>query len=629
MSALCHMKSLSPIVVVALVITLAPFAPGLSFTAAATERPRKHLKPFSSEAQLNRYFKKLKRKPNRRVVSFGVVNEAQAVTVAGSSASRDESITNVQHAGVDEGGIVKTFRNYLVVLRRGRLFTVDVADGQLRTVSHADAFGPDIDGEDAWYDETLISKNNIVVIGYSYERGGTEIGLFRINDDGTIRYRGTYHLRSDDYYSSRNYSSRLIGDRLIFYAPLDLDLDDPQGSLPGLRKWRRSAKDDDFRRIVSASKIYRADKEVDDDDLTLHTVTECDLSRAEMSCDATSVLGPSGHVFYVSPRSVYVWASNSRWDDEERRNRSILFRMPLDGSSPTALRVSGSPVDQFSFHEESASSLNVLVRSDSKGDGMWSAEAAEGEVALLRIPTALLGDGSTFAPLQSYLKLETPSGYGFQNRFIGDHVLYGTFEEDGDDGPDEKRLYFANWRTGGRSSLPLTHGVGRLDLMGTGAVVVGPRGADLVFSSVSLANVPQVIDTFILKDAGEGETRSHGYFYKPETDAEGIVGLPVISEAGGDREPGADASILFLRNNSLRFGELGRLASASTNAANDDCKASCVDWYGNARPIFLRGRIFALLGYELVEGTMQSGVIIEVRRLDFAPVPASGNSDSK
>ena len=30
--------------------------------------------------------------------------------------------------------------------------------------------------------------------------------------------------------------------------------------------------------------------------------------------------------------------------------------------------------------------------------------------------------------------------------------------------------------------------------------------------------------------------------------------------------------------------------------------ASCVDWYGNARPIFLGDRMFALLGYELVEG---------------------------
>jgi hypothetical protein len=51
----------------------------------------------------------------------------------------------------------------------------------------------------------------------------------------------------------------------------------------------------------------------------------------------------------------------------------------------------------------------------------------------------------------------------------------------------------------------------------------------------------------------------------------------------------------------------------------DGCKASCVDWYGNARPIFLRGRILALLGYELVEGAVDGGEMREVRRASFAP----------
>src|SRR5262245_38133750 len=37
-----------------------------------------------------------------------------------------ESITNVQHAGVDEGGIVKLHGDHLVVLRRGRLFSIEI-----------------------------------------------------------------------------------------------------------------------------------------------------------------------------------------------------------------------------------------------------------------------------------------------------------------------------------------------------------------------------------------------------------------------------------------------------------------------------------------------------------------------
>ena len=96
-----------------------------------------------------------------------------------------ESVTNTQHAGVDEGGIVKVHGDHLVVLRRGRLFTVAIGDEALRPISSVDAFAPDIDPSSTWYDEMLISGNTVVVIGYSYERGGTEVGLFDITGERT------------------------------------------------------------------------------------------------------------------------------------------------------------------------------------------------------------------------------------------------------------------------------------------------------------------------------------------------------------------------------------------------------------------------------------------------------------
>ena len=52
---------------------------------------------------------------------------------------------------------------------------------------------------------------------------------------------------------------------------------------------------------------------------------------------------------------------------------------------------------------------------------------------------------------------------------------------------------------------------------------------------------------------------------------------------------------------------------------DDACQASCVDWYGNARPIFIGERVYALMGYELVEGRVQGEAIVEQRRIDFAP----------
>ncbi len=160
---------------------------------------------------------------------------------------------------MDEGGIVKVHGDHLVMLRRGRLFTVAIGRGALQPISAVDAFGPDIDPESTWYDEMLVSKDTVVVIGYSYQRDGTEVGLFQIDDAGKLTYRSTYHLRSNDYYSSRNYASRLIGNKLIFYTPLHLDPsdDDPFKNFPAIRRWHRGAKPEEFQRIVSATKIYR------------------------------------------------------------------------------------------------------------------------------------------------------------------------------------------------------------------------------------------------------------------------------------------------------------------------------------------------------------------------------------
>ena len=86
--------------------------------------------------------------------------------------------------------------------------------------------------------------------------------------------------------------------------------------------------------------------------------------------------------------------------------------------------------------------------------------------------------------------------------------------------------------------------------------------------------------------------------------------------------------MLFLREQALDFRLLGSLQSRG-GALDDGCKASCVDWYGNARPIFLGGRVFALLGYELVEGRLSGSgpreQIEERRRVSFAPTAQGQN----
>jgi hypothetical protein len=543
------------------------------------------------------------------------------------AADSDESVTNVQHAGVDEGGIVKLHGNHLVVLRRGRLFTIEVGNGELTPISSVDAFGPDVDPSGTWYDEMLLGSDTIAVIGYSYSRGGTEIGLFDISRSGRLSYRATYHLRSNDYYSSRNYASRLIGSKLVFYTPLYLSLDERDlfKSFPALRKWRRGAKESDFRRIASATRVYPpVDPATDFHTLGLHTVTVCDLAQRELDCDATVVMGPPGRVFYVSPGSVYVWTTDWRTEGGESRPRSVVYRMPLDGSGPSVLRAAGSPVDQFSFLESGDGHLNVLVRAEAAGDGMWSAEVAAGQIALMRVPIESFSDGDASAPRSAYELLEQPKGHTFQNRFVGDWVLYGTGSGWGS--PEDERggtLHAYRYAGGRKSKLALAHGVDRIEPLGSDAIVIGTDGKDLHFSPVRLGGRPALAPRYTRKNASQGELRSHGFFYKPTDDDSGLLGLP-IAEAG---RPGYEhlfqgsASVLFLRNDALRLSELGPLRARPERNGDDGCRASCVDWYGNARPLFLKGRVFALLGYEIVEGALDGGRSHERRRVSFAPTP--------
>ena len=588
---------------------------------------KKTMKAFGSEQELLRYFRELaqkSRQENREALngdSYGF-NQMPAES---SPAAKDEqeSVTNTQHAGVDEGGIVKVHGNHLVVLRRGRLFTVAIGDGALNPISSVDSFGPEINPSGTWYDEMLVADNTVVVIGYSYERGGTEVGLFDISSDGKLAYRSTYHLRSNDYYSSRNYASRLIGNKLIFYAPQYFygGFENPVQSFPAVRKWHKGASASEFQRIVPATRVYRPEMDFSTTYGTaLHTVTVCDLANGGFDCQATSVIGPSGHVFYVSPDSVYVWASAWARDNQ---SRSIVFRMPLDGSGPSALRVSGSPIDQFSFLQSEDHYLNVLVQSEANGDGMWRAEVAQGDVALMRIPIMSFSDGSETVPASSYRALPKPEGYGFQNRFVGRYLIYGTGSGWGypKQNTDKWNLFMVDWVRGDSHQLKLAHGVDRIEQMGKDAVIVGTDGKDLHFSAVRLAQWPEIVSRYTRKEASQGELRSHGFFYKPDGDDSGMLGLPISvpGRAGYRHLFESSAAILFLRNDSLQFREVGELGSQPGKAIDDRCRASCVDWYGNARPLFLRGRVFALLGYEIVEGRLDDGRMHELRRVNYAP----------
>lgn len=633
---------------------------GLLALGAASARAQTSLAPVGSQADLQAVIQDQLVQDGQPVVPCDPKLNPQCVTVdevivTGTRIQSAPSITNNQEVGVDEGDIVKARGDTLVVLRRGRLFSVSTAGGGLRAVDSINAYAAEVDPYDDWYDEMLVSGDWVVVIGYSYGRGGTEINRFTMDRAGRFTFVDSHHLSSEDYYSSRNYASRLIGEELVFYTPVDArGRTEPLEGAPTLSRWSAEGKPAALS-VVRAEDIYRAaslaDPGVDAD--TLHTVVRCDLTAPDLTCRGVAILGPESRNFYVAPKAVYVWVSVDSWTwnrshPGQDEPPAWLYRIPLDGGAPQAAAARGVPIDQLSFREDpEARAISVMVVSDGEGEGMWGSERAHGSAALVTLPFERFGDGDDEPMDEDYRILPgVPGRNGARNRFVGDHLLYsGTiyngrrYRDEAEDGTA------APYREGLLTIVPLNGGpivryvlpgaIGRIEEMGRDAMVV-TTDKDMVFTTVALTGSrPVISDQFVVPGSSESESRSHAFYFLPDADspdgARGVLGLPIMQEpdeddhwdsVAGDRGRGA---VAFMRRGDGRVTSLGSLdAAAGASLADDGCAVSCYGWYGDARPIFLNGRVFALLGYEIVEGRERSGRMRELRRIDMTPPTPAG-----
>lgn len=550
---------------------------------------------------------------------------ARVADPATAERASDESITNTQEVGVDEGDIVKAHGDHLVVLRRGRLFSVRLVGGHLAPVSVIDAPPPGVSG--GWYDEMLISDDTVVVVGYNYQSSGTELAVFHIDDAGVLTRQGVFYLRSGDYYSSRNYASRLIGSTLVFYMPVSLA--GGHAPLPAVRHDNSS-----WDELVVGQRIYRP-VTPNDATPTMHTVVRCNLEGApNVRCVADGIIGPSSRSFYVSQNAVYVWTSTggsrtpshgyvANQNQNQNANApqapipdALVYRIPLDGGVPGAVRAYGQPIDQFSF-DESEGQLRMMVRAEGGSDSMWRPEVSGGDVAFVNIPLASMTTQVSTVPVQTYVPLPRVQQGTLHERFVGDYLVYGGESWNRGWGqpamPSEVIMHPV--RGGVTQRIPVAHDVERIEQLGDAALVVGSAGPNVVLTAISAHGAAVPVGTHMIPQAAQSESRSHGFFFRPDDGQNGILGLPTSVSGASE-----SASVQFVRVEDFRFRPVGALHSRS-NHVEDQCRASCTDWYGNARPIFYRGRIFALLGYELVEGMEREGQLVELDRTNYFAAP--------
>jgi hypothetical protein len=588
---------------------------------------------------------------------------AAAPAIEAKTDAANPEITNNQNIGVDEGGIVKQVGNFLLTLQEGRIFVVNTkAEGSnpLKLTDRFNVYRSKDTG--AWYDEMLVSGNRVLITAYSYEDQATEISVFTLSDQGKLSRNGRFMLSSYDYFSSENYATRLVGDNLVIYTPhsvLDLNPTERQ-SWPSLTVMAdANAKQGKATPLFNESDIYAPG--YDYPFMMVHAVSVCSLknvtSADQVGCKTTSFIGAQSLEFYVSGQDAFIWSAGMEpysSDDEPKlqyddrgtkcipaRNppqptKAAIYRVPLSGEAPSMLGVRGTPIDQFSM--ESRDGRFMMLVDQSTVDCKRSEK-----LTFLNIGLDAFAGQYEERKSEDYVILPKIDDQAPVNRFVGDWLLIGSNQSFGSNYDDFATPQLRNPETKkwnerliavpindpkSAQTLPLPFYTQRIERAGGNAVLTGhdQEQASLHFVMINLnARNASLGASLKIDGMQESESRSHGYGASIDNTGNGLIGIPTEKASPSGLTWSSNESdtsdISFIKVSPTALTEAGRFTVNGREPSNGyRCEVSCIDWYGNARPIFTGGRIFGMMGTELVEGRMERGEMQTIHRLDLTGV---------
>jgi hypothetical protein len=522
-----------------------------------------------------------------------------------------EPVRNTGYEDIEDGSIVKVLGDVIVILHRGRLFTVRLGDRSMQRRSVVNAYNPSYTELGTWY-QIYLAGRRVVTVGQTIG-GDMPIGVFDVDTTGRLALRGSYVWGRSDTAAARMRVAAVADGKLVLYAeqPVRWRLADPLAVMPVLWHSRDPAGGAPGEIVPMSRRFYRTmGPRPAGGGSSLHSVAMCDLAAVPLRCESVHIVGPRTDQVDLAKTAAYAWlADRPRWGDppantDTSSERALLLRVPLDGSPPATLTVTGSP--RSAFFEERGEYVNAMIR-------------RRVGTALLRIPVRQFTSGSGKAASSLYRPIPAPASDGMFAAFVAQHLIYGTIRS-GPDGKDvHTSLFIVSWLGGPITRLELPFEYYALHQMGenaAGGIVAGPR---YFLTSVLLGRKPHISPPFAIDTSAGGLLPSGGFFYRSDGPSSGIAGLPVSPQAyPGIVDRLSPASVTFVTYDAGHFAAAGELVSTPPNTTEDGCRVSCWDWYGDARPIFAQGRIFALLGYELIEGQLRDGQIVETSRIDLA-----------
>ena len=581
---------------------------------------------------------------------------ADTVVVTGSRASTP-TITNVQVSGVDEGDIVKQIGDYLLVLQDGRIFAIHYPS--MRLADRIDVYRRDVDGDPIgadWYDEMLVQGDQVIITAYSYDDQASEISVFRLDQaTGRIERRGVFLITSDDYYDVDNYATRIIGENLVIHTPDEADQVSDREGRPVIRRWLPGESRDEAlrqgRAMFDARDIYRPVFAVEEP--VIQTISVCPLGEVAergLECRSTGFVGTQYTEMFVTPDSIYLWFSgigDNDWGNYEcaplegRADPSqiapaAVMRLPVGGGEPAVMSARGVQFDQFSFDEfEGRFRALVSWRRQYCEVDYDGAEARLEQVALIDEPRSAFGPVYREPRDNRFIPLPPPRVSKVENRFAGNWLVYGGRQnwsgrpydlEDGEEAEHPPIIAVPLGNPAASVQIDQPHNVIRLERVGDDMLVNGYRDlGGLSLTYLDLGYTARIASTYRLDNRFESEGRSHAFNSTVDTDGSGILGVPTVvrlKDAGRYWWWSGTSDLSY-----LTFDPAGRLADAGPlgGKAEEDvevakgyaCEVSCIDWYGNARPFFLDGKVFGLIATELVEAELVEGKVTERRRVDL------------
>ncbi|HEU4456885.1 MAG TPA: hypothetical protein VFR81_27705 [Longimicrobium sp.] len=502
--------------------------------------------------------------------------------------------------------VVRAVGDHLVMLRKGRLFTVRIAGGALEVVPPSAARG-----DTRFQELVVLESGDVIAFAHDGRAAETEAAVFRVGEDGRAARRGGWRIRATaDLWRGNRIT--LPGDgRIVFFDQREIALSDSgfTATMPAVRDaadapWRITAPPTRIHRPVFPL-TYGADP-------TLHTVTVCDPAAGGASCRSTALYAPNGRISHVSRSAAYLRTEHydAAPDDEDDPDRKVLYRIPFDGSPATALVVTGAPRDEDSFLESADGHLNALVLHDG-----WTEESRnESPVpALFRLPLGEMGDGTRSAARDRYRHLPDFSGLHY-NRFVGDWAVYGNrpfgeylvssglFTEAR---ASELGVGAVRWAgVGAPAWMPLGRGVESIvPLDSTAALVVATDGRATELALVRLDGAPRIAGRAPRPGLGTLEGRMYGEVaHRREGGDAGVIGLTVGSYPQPFHFRAESAA--FFRYDAGGLRQIGEIGIAGEPAGSFEVV-----------PVLAGGRIFAVVGEALVEMVEEGGRLREARRV--------------